>query len=177
MKHPWSWAIATAILLSGCGAAPTTPTAASAAASQAQASNLGDSIATRAAWNAQEGRASVSFDVSTLTGKKSQEDRITYSTDGGKTGAISKLLLGKDGGLFVERTTAQPRVYTYHRVGTYQSAKALADGASLTCKLLGGAKFKSRRGLPIPMLDYRYVMVVLPELPAAEKTTPEWAKL
>jgi hypothetical protein len=165
-----SWAIATALLLSGCGAAPTAPVASSAAATEAEASRLLDKITATTAWSDREKRTYVKFTVQTITGKKLEEDRLHYSTDG-KTAAISQLWLGQDGNLYIQRPTAKPRVYTYHNVGTYKA------GTPFTYKFVGGAKLKSRRGIPVPMLDYDYVIVVLKEIPAAEKTEPVWAKL
>ncbi|MFN3431343.1 MAG: hypothetical protein ACK46X_15480 [Candidatus Sericytochromatia bacterium] len=171
MKKSWSLAIVAAVLLSGCGAAPTAPIASNADATESEASRLLDKITASTAWDAKKGRTYVAFTTLTLTGKKFEDDRLHYSTDGGKTAAISQLWLGKDGHLYIERPTATPRVYTFHNVGTYKAGKPF------TYKFVGGAKLKSRRGIPVPMFDYDYVIVSLSGLPAAEKAEPTWAKL
>lgn len=171
---PWSLAIAAVLLVSGCGAAPTAPVAAQADAAESQA-NLLAKLTTTAAWSEREGRAYVKFGGSAITGSAIEEDDIHYSDDGGKTAAISKLLLGRDGNLYIKRPTKEPRVYTYHRLGTYE-AKGLKNGAKLTYSLDKGAKAKYRKGIPVPMLDYSYVLIALPALPAAEKTEPAWFK-
>lgn len=169
-----SLAIAAAILLAGCGATPTAPVAVQDAAAESQANMLAK-LKTTAAWSEREARAYVKFGGTAITGKAVDEDEIQYSIDGGKTAAISKLLLAKDGNLYIKRPTKEPRVYTYHGVGTYE-AKGLKVGAPLAYKLDKGAKVKYRKGLPVPMLDYSYIFVVLAALPAAEQSEPAWAK-
>src|SRR6476619_4875544 len=98
MKNVWSVAIATAMLLSGCGAAPTAPIASSTAAAGSEANFL-DSIKPFVDTVGQGDHVGVKFDVSSITGHQEDEDRVTYSTDNGKTGTVSPLLLGKDGNL------------------------------------------------------------------------------
>ena len=173
MTKLWTGAIAVAILLSGCGAAPVAPTATSLAAAESEARLL-DSIKPFVDTVGVGDRLGVKFDVSSLLGHQEDEDRITWSDDNGKTGEVSALLLGKDGGLYVQHPTAQPRVYTYHRLGSYTVKGAATKGASVTCKFVSGAKLKSKRGIPVPMLNYSYVMLTIPSLPAAEKTEPTW---
>jgi hypothetical protein len=171
---PWSLAIASIILVSGCGAAPTAPVAVQAESPDAQA-NLLAKLTTSAAWSDREGVAYVKFGGTPIVGQAIEEHDVHYSTDGGKTAAISKLLLGRDGHLYIKRPTKEPRVYTYHRVGTYEN-EGLKNGAKLDYKLDKGAKAKYRKGIPVPMLDYSYILIVLPALPAAEKGEPAWAK-
>ena len=173
----WSCALAGVVLLSGCGATSAVPVAAQAPGAEAQARRLLDKIAPYAFWHDRDQRPYVHFDVTSITGKAMKETDVTVSTDGGKHGMISKLLLARDGGLYIKVPTKTPRVYTFHRVGSYKSVKALASGGSLKVDLVAGAKFKSKRGLPVPMLDYSYVLLLLPKLPAAEKAEPAWAKL
>jgi hypothetical protein len=169
-----AWAIVATVLLSGCGATPVAPMASSASVAESEASNFLDSIKPFADTVGRGDKLGVKFDVSSITGHQENEDRITLSTDNGKTGQVSPLLLGKDGNLYFERPTATPRVYTYHRLGSYTVKGAIAPHAAVTCKFTGGAKLKSKRGLPIPMLNYSYVMLTLSDLPAAEKTEPTW---
>jgi hypothetical protein len=172
---PWSLAIASIILVSGCGAAPTAPVAVQAEAAESEA-NLLAKLTTTAAWNDYEARAYVKYGGKTVVGNVIEEESVHYSDDGGKTAAISRLLLSKDGKVYIKRPTKEPRVYTYHGVGTYE-ATGLKRGAKLDFKLIKGAKAKYRQGIPVPMLDYSHVLIVLPALPAAEKKEPAWAKL
>ena len=164
MNKSWSLAIIAAVVLSGCGAAPTAPVAANTVAGDSEASRLLDKITAAPVWDARKQRTCVNFTTVSITGKKFEDDRLHYTTDGGKSAGLSQLWLGQD-------TTVTPRVYTYHAIGTYKAGKPF------TYKFTGGGKLKSRRGIPVPMFDYDYVIVSLPAIPAAEKTEPTWAKL
>ena len=170
MKMLGCWAVATALLLSGCGAAMA-PVASNAASTEAAASRLLDKITAAPVWDARKGRTCVLFTTKSITGKIFEDDRLHYSTDGGKTADLSQVWLGKDGHMYVQRPTVTPRVYTYHKVGTYSAGK------TFSYRFIGGGKLKSRRGIPVPMFDYDYVIVTLKELPPAEKAEPAWAKL
>lgn len=173
MQKSWSLAVVAAVLLAGCGAAPTAPVASSVAAAQSEANFL-DTIKPFADTVGVGDRVGVKFDVSSITGHQENEDRVTYTTNNGKTGTVSPLLMGKDGNLYIQQATVKPRVYTFHRVGSYQVSGKLSAHAAVTCKFVTGGKLKSKRGIPVPMLDYSYVLLTLPSLPAAEKTEPAW---
>jgi hypothetical protein len=171
MKKFASLAIVAAVVLSGCGAAPTAPVASSTAAAESEASRILDKITAEPLWDARKQRTCVKFITTSITGKTFEDDRLHYTTDGGKTAGLSQVWLGQDGRMYVQHATVTPRVYTYHAIGTYKAGKPF------TYKFTGGGKLKSRRGIPVPMLDYDYVIVSLPAIPAAEKTEPTWAKL
>lgn len=172
LKHVALTALA-ALMLAGCGAAPTAPLAAQATA-EAPEAKLADKFTATAYWHSTDQRPYMHVTAKSITGHTFKEDRVCVSTDGGKTGFISPLIMAVDKNLYIKKTTKEPRVYTYHKVGTYQLAANGKTGDAVTFKLDG--KLKASH-INIPMLMGENIVFRLDAMTPAAPTEPRWLAL
>lgn len=172
MLKPILFAAVSATLLAGCGAAPAGPSAALAPAAAPEA-KLADKYTGTAFWHSKDQRPYMHVTAKSITGHTFKKDSLVISTDG-KTGFMSPLIMAVDKHLYVKRATVKPRVYTFHKVGTYELGPKGKTGDTVTFKLDG--KLKANH-LNIPVLIGEHIMFKLNSLAAAAPTEPRWLAL
>lgn len=172
MFKPVVLAALATLMLAGCGAAPTAPLAAPATA-EAPEARLIDKFTAKAFWHSIDQRPYMHVTAKSITGHTFKEQSLVVSTDG-KTGFMSPILLAVDKQLYIKRATVKPRVYTFHKVGTYQLSAKARTGDAVTFKFNG--KLKASH-LNIPMLMGDQISLRLDGLPAAAPTEPRWLAL